>query len=390
MQVKESETMSEERFDFIETDAQFISDLILDTVMDEVDEPLYPGDERRIYTNAIILVAVMFFNKLNDASKQKMLRYARGYVLDALGERTNTERLQPSKANAIFRFSVAATQNGNIVIPAGTRITPDGEIYFATQNATVLQSGESYVDVEGVCTTGGSEYNGLKAGTVNVLVDLIPFISVENINDTNGGDDGEPYPWEDDGTGDERYRERIRLSASRASVGGTVTSYKYMTLSSDPNIIAVEIDSPKGNYVDIYVLMEGGRVPNAAEIADIQKTFAMDDSKIMCDIVTVKAPTVQQYDIELVYYCTVDNEAQAVQTVEADGGAIDQYNEWQQGAMGRDINPDELQAFIKRPSDGTRTVERVEIVKPVYATLDAKKVAKFSGNLKISHNITTL
>lgn len=377
-----------EKFDFVNTDAQSIYDTVLDCVMEEVNGPLYPGDERRIYTEAVIMVLVSVYNYMNDTAKQKMLQYARGYVLDALGERTDTMRLEPSPAQATFRFSVSALQTSNIVIPAGTRITPDGEIYFATQAATVLTAGDTYVDVLAICTTGGADYNGLVAGSVNVLVDMIPYIAaVENIEATKGGDDGEPYPWEDDGSGDERYRERIRLATSKYSTAGPAAAYKYYALSASPDIAAVEIDIPSANVVDIYALMTGGRVPTEDELQLIADAFP-DDVRPMTDIVTVKAPTEQSYDIEITYYCTLDNEAKAVAAVEGSGGAIDLYNAWQTAALGRDINPDQLRAYLKK-EDGSTGVERVTITKPEYKALNNKEVAKFSGSVVVSHEIVS-
>lgn len=378
-----------EQFDFVQTDTQSIYNAILDSLMDAVNEPLYPGDERRIYAEALIMVLVAVYNDLNDTAKQRTLRHARGYVLDAIGDRTNTARLEPSAAYDTFRFTVSAAQSSNIVIPAGTRITPDGEVYFETQAAAVLQAGEIYVDVLAVCSTPGSDYNGLKAGAVNVLVDAIPFIaSASNLNGTSGGDDGEPYPWEDDGSGDDRYRERIRLAPSTYSVAGPAAAYKYFALSASPNIADVEIDSPEGNVIDIYALMAGGKVPTEEEIAAILAAFP-DDVRPMTDIVTVKAPTQEEYSISLKYYCTLDNEAQAVQTVEADGGAIDLYNEWQTAALGRDINPDQLRRFILAPADGTMAVDRVEITEPVFTSLTKKNVAKFSGSVTVTHEVVT-
>ena len=379
-----------EKFDFVATDTQTIYNTILDKLMDEVNEPLYPGDERRIYAEALVMVFIALYNDLNDTAKQSKLQHARGYVLDAIGDMRNTNRLQPSAAQDVFRFSVSAAQETNIVIPFGTRITPDGEVYFATQAAAVLQAGNLFVDVVAVCTSAGADYNGLNAGTVNVLVDLIPFISsVANLNGTSGGDDGEPYPWEDDGSGDERYRERIRLSLSAYSTAGPEAAYKYIALSADPDIIAVEIDSPSANVIDIYALMTGGEIPTEEDLATIEAAFS-DDVRPMTDLVTAKMPEQVEYDIELKYYCTLDNQAQAVQTVEAAGGAIDIFNEWQTAALGRDINPDKLRKFILSPADGAEAVDRLEIVKPTYTTLSKKQVAKFSGNVKVAHEVVTI
>lgn len=378
-----------EKYDFVTTDAQSIYNSVIDSLMDEVNEPLYPGDERRIFAEALVMVLVSVYNDLNDAAQQRTLRHARGYVLDAIGEMRNTNRLKPSAASDMFRFSVAAAQSSNIVIPKGTRITPDGSVYFATDAAAVLQAGDLYVDVRATCTTNGEEYNGLAAGQVNVIVDLIPYIAtVSNLNGTGGGDNGEPYPWEDDGTGDDRYRERIKLATAAYSVAGPAAAYRYFALSANPNIIDVEIDSPSGNVIDIYALMKGGKIPTAKEIAEIQAAFP-DDVRPMTDVVTVKAPTQETYSINIKYYCTLENEARAVQTVEAGGGAIELFNEWQTGALGRDINPDYLRKLILAPADGTSAVDRVEVTAPVFTSLSKKKVAKFSGAVTVSHEVVT-
>ena len=52
---------------------------------------------------AEVIVAV--YNSVNDACKQKMLRYARGSVLDALGENRDTPRLDPTFATTTLPVS---------------------------------------------------------------------------------------------------------------------------------------------------------------------------------------------------------------------------------------------------------------------------------------------
>ena len=72
---------------FIETDSEKLYNTVITTLEKSVGEPLYPGDERRIFGDAIVAVVLAVYSRANDACKQKMLRYARGEVLDALGER---------------------------------------------------------------------------------------------------------------------------------------------------------------------------------------------------------------------------------------------------------------------------------------------------------------
>ena len=91
---------------FIDTEAGPIRDGILEDLENGVGDPLYPGDERRIFGEALAQVVVAVYNSVNDACRQKMLRYARGDVLDALGENRDTARLDPTFATTTLRFGV--------------------------------------------------------------------------------------------------------------------------------------------------------------------------------------------------------------------------------------------------------------------------------------------
>lgn len=159
-------------FDFMDTDSAKIYTTVIGSLMDAVEEPLYPGDERRIFGEALVALLVGLYSEFNDRMKQRTLQYARGVVLDALGERLDVVRAQPASAEAMFRFTVDAVQDSNLLIPAGTRITTDGSVYFATTADTVLPAGSQSVEVLGVCMVSGSAYNGLTAGTIGTLVDL--------------------------------------------------------------------------------------------------------------------------------------------------------------------------------------------------------------------------
>ena len=173
-----------------------------------------------------------------------MLRYARGEVLDALGERYACYRIPARSAKTTLRFTLNSAITTNIIIPEGTRATPDSEVYFKTTDTVVLQAGAAYVDSPAECTLTGEAYNGYLAGSISRLVDLIPYIdSVKNITITYDGNDGEPYPEEDGGTGDEHYRERIRLAPTSLSVAGPRDAYEYHAKSADASIADVAIIS---------------------------------------------------------------------------------------------------------------------------------------------------
>ena len=371
-------------FDFVETDSAKIYTAIIGKLMDYCNEPLYPGDERRIFGEGLVMVLTALYSEFNDAMKQRTLRYARGAVLDAIGDRYGVKRLAPANASAVFRFTASASQTENIIIPAGTRITPDGSVYFSTQETAILPAGDTSVELIGVCISGGSAYNGYMEGSISTLVELIPYIaSAVNVTATTGGDDGEPYT-ED---GDNKYRERIRLSPASLSTAGPESAYRYFALSADPDIVDVAIVCPvdEPNTVNLYPLMNGGNLPDEATLQKVLDALA-DDVRPMTDKVQAFAPEVVTYSVQIKYYCTKDDEAATIQTIEGDGGAIDKYNEWQTAALGRSINPDQLRRFILAPTDGTGAL-RVEVVSPTYTELSKSQVAKLSGNPVVTHEV---
>lgn len=214
-------------------DASTIYNSIITSLEKGAGEPLYPGDERRIYGEALVAVFVALYNTINDVGRQTLLRYARGEVLDAIGERLDVRRLEGALAKTTMRFSVSTPQAKNIIIPKWTKVTPDSENYFATDEIAVLQSGAYSVEIPTSAVSNGVKYNGYAKGTITTLVDLIPYIEcVTNLTESAGGDDGEPYNTD----GDNRLRERIRLAPAKRSTAGPELAYIYWAMTADSSI----------------------------------------------------------------------------------------------------------------------------------------------------------
>lgn len=213
---------------FIETNAKKTHDEILGELENGVNEPLYGGDERRIFGEALALVITAFKNKVNDSCRQRLLRYARGSVLDALGENRDVTRHSPTSATTTLRFGVREPVASNIIIPEGLRVTGDFALYFLTDSTVVLPAGSDYVEVTATAENGGTEYNDIDPGGLNSIVDVsdVPLIDyVSNVVATAGGGDKES---------DEAYRERIRSAENRLSTAGTAKAYKYWALEANP------------------------------------------------------------------------------------------------------------------------------------------------------------
>lgn len=431
----------------ITTDAGEIASDVYDSLSNHIQEPLFPGDERLIFAEALIYVLTSYNNNVQDAALQTMLRFARGEVLDAIGERLDVRRLPPEAARTTLRFSITEARTTTVSIPAGTKVTADTSIYFATDEDAVIPSGSLSVDVTAHCTEAGIVGNGYKPGKLAQLVDLIRFVSsVTNLTVSTGGDDGEPYTLD----GDNRFRERIRLAPGKLSTAGSENSYIYwaktadagitdvaafsdtetltverpvidghayiggdliaseygVTVEEDPdatwsyedNLLdisltgdAINLDSVHVTYthrmdgrVRIVPLMEGGNVPDQTVIDAVYEACNARDVRPMTDVVTVEAPRQVEYDIELTYYGTMGSQAELTKAVEGQSGVIETYIRDQCAKLGRDIEPDILEAMIMRAG-----AVRVDMVQPERVALTDTEVAKFSGNLTVHYSLDT-
>lgn len=362
----------------IETDSETLYYSIIQAMEIMTGEPLYPGDERRIFAEAMVQLIVAISNQCNNACKNKMLQYATGEALDALGYRMGVVRLAAVPATATFEFTLTEEQLTDTTIPAGTLITTDGDIYFSTDADLIIAAGETTGTITGTCTTPGSDGNGFIPGAIGQLVNIIENVSkAMNTTESANGTDAED---------DENYRERIHLSNSTFSTAGPAKAYQYYAESADPSIIDVVIDSPSACVVDIYVLTEDG-IPSQDILDAVEAICSADDVRPLTDQVNVNAPTEVSYDIEIKYYTTAEDEADCVATIEGEGGVIDQYKAWQAGAIGRNINPDKLMAMCMAPEEGTGCL-RMDITSPTVSTIGDFSVA-IADEITITHEVVS-
>ena len=132
-------------------------------------------------------------------------------------------------------------------------------------------------------------------------------------------------------------------------------------------------------------------MPEESILQAVLEKCKSKDHRPQGDVVSSYAPEIVNYDIELKYYTTELDELQCVESVEGVGGAIQQYLEWQDSAIGKHINPNKLEALCVHPNwTSEKTLKgavRVEVVKPEHLDLTGRQVARFSGNLVVTHEV---
>ena len=157
--------------------------------------------------------------------------------------------------------------------------------------------------------------------------------------------------------------------------------------------VYVEFTRTLESHVKIIPLMEGGELPSdevKAKILDV-----LNDRKVrpLTDYVEVQSPRAVSYDIDLTWYCSPETEDALEAAIEGSGGILDQYIEWQDTALGRDINPDRLRQMILSTTwtddTGIDGSFRIEVKSPTYVEVDDTEVAQWSGVMHVNHIVST-
>ncbi len=356
--------------EFVETDTETIeSNLIAlyESLVQQVPGreryKVYPASPERLFISWIASIIVQQRVLINETAKKNVPRYADGEYLDSLAELfKDLERLPASPASAVFRFYISEAQQQSIIIPAGTRVSFDGTIMFATKENLEIKAGSLYGDIEGECTTPGTIGNNLAAGQVKDLVDIYDYYQkAENITATSGGAEEED---------DASYYERMRESMESFSTAGPMNGYIYFTKSVSAAVADVVATSPTPGVVDVRVLLQDGQQATEAVLKEIEEALNADDVRPLTDTVTVSVPETVPFDVDVTFYIAQPNAASATVIEAAARQAVKDYISWQTSKIGRDINPSYLTAKLMEAG-----AKRVEVRKPEYTAVEEIKVA---------------
>lgn len=379
------------KINYITTDAEKIFQDALSTIENELGEKLDEGDEKKIFLKSLMPILVGISNKINDVANQNLLENSRGTNLDSLALNFySTNRLQPTYSFCKGIVKLSKQQEEDILIKAGTKITPDGIAIFKVKEDVTISRGELEKDLVLIATSTGSKYNGYRIGEINYLIDPIPY--VEKIYNTEISASGADI--EDDKT----YRERARLEIESKSTTGSEGAYEYFAYTADPSITGVKVITPAPGIVKILVVVDNGEIPSQEILDKVYNECSARDRRPLTDKVEVGTPNVKKYDIELTYFLDKNfatKEGRWRKEIEGEKldckqGAINNFIKWQQEEVGKSINPDELRYKIQDAAsyevEGRKIsgVRRILLTYPEYAVIEENELAKVE-NIKITY-----
>lgn len=163
--------MSDERtfpdITFVDADTAIIADEMIRGYEEQTGRSLYPADPVRLLLNYAAAVISQERAIINDSARMNMPRFARGEYLDSLCEIfRDVSRLQAQPAQCTVKFTLSEARADDVIVPMGTRITPDGTLMFATAEDIVIAAGDISGTVKAVCDTPGTVGNGFLAGQI--------------------------------------------------------------------------------------------------------------------------------------------------------------------------------------------------------------------------------
>ena len=329
---------------------------------------LHPGDPERLFTEAPAAESALIHYGIDYAAKQNTLAYAENDYLDHVtalhGELG--KRLGKAAAKCTMRFSLSEARAVDTDIEIETLVSPDGLLMFATTEATVIPAGETYVDVEAACRTEGVKGNGYLAGEINLLVETIPYVTtVTNTTESQGGTDRET---------DDHLRARAWTAPLAYSTCGPKGAYIYMLQSVSPDSLDQEAETTDLGVITCWLLMSGGRLPTAEELATAEGLLDQDTRMPDGFEILVRAPEEVTQDLILTYYVYQGYSSLLAQIQEQVAQVIEEYRTWQtQEKLGRDFLPTELIASLRAITG----LKRVEVESPVYQALGPGQIARF-------------
>lgn len=353
---------------FVNIDPQTIIPQMISDFESKLGVTLKAGDQRREFLQGFGYVLSNVLASIEAAGENNLLAYTHGAYMDALGELVGVTRLQPEYASVTVKFTLSAAQSQDVTIPAGTRVTPDGTLFFATTEALVIASGQTNAMVSARATAAGTTYNGFTAGQIAALVDGVPYVgSVANTDTSSGGADTE---------GDEAYRDRIRQAPLAFSAAGPSGAYEYFALSADASVGDVYVTQLSAGTVGIYVVKTGGIIPEAGDAVLTAVLNACSDKarRPLTDTVSVLPAVAADTTVSVEYWISSDDAAKADAVKAAVEAAVSDYKLWQTKRIGRAINPDELRRRMLNAG-----AVRINLATPVYTELTAEKVAQFTA-----------
>jgi len=336
---------------------------------EKTGKTLYPAQVERLFIDQIAYAVTRVEAAVQNGGKQSLVRFAKGPILEYLGELVATPKLLAVPARCVLRFNMPAAVQQPLLIRAGTKVsTQDGKLVFLSDQDVVIPAGQSSISATATCLTVGVMGNGWAAGQISSLANA-PAAGMTATNTTTSADGAEDEE-------DDRYRERIILAPEAFSNAGSRGAYRYHALAVHQSITDVAVHGPDegqpDGHVAVYPLTNTG-LPTADLLERVRTRLSGEKVRPLCDTVHAYSPLERPFQIKahLTFYAEADRAA----ALAAAHAAAFAYAQDRRAGLGRDIVREQLTALLQ-----VSGVYRAELEYPdVLSVLDTHHWANCSA-----------
>lgn len=343
---------------FIPTDTDKVVALITALYEEIFKTTVRPASPEKLFIQYMANIIIQERVLNNYTGNQNVPSRAEGENLDALAELTHIQsRPEAQAAVCKVRFSISEAQDTAILIPAGTRVTDAGKtLIWETEEDAYIPIGDTDLELTVRCQTAGTIGNGYAAGQINTLVDVYDYYSeCVNVTESDGGSNVPD---------DDEYYELMRASMDAYSCAGARGGYIYFAKQESTEIADVIANSTTPGVVKLYVLMKGGELATEEIKNKVLAACSADEVRPLTDQVFVEDAEVVNYDVAFTYYTQTGSTGSAADIAAAVQMAVDEFNAWQCGKLGRDINPSRLINLLMQTG-----IKRVDLTSPAFTVL---------------------
>lgn len=320
----------------------------------------YDADIRAILS-AINYMGECIYNQINTEANNNLVAFCDETNLIYKGMERNVYRLPATLAETMLEFTASSNAPAAITIPEGTKTTADGVIFFETSEEVTCNPGET-VQVKAFSTEATAAANGYAVGTINIIVNAIPYITgVSNTVISSDGSDEESL---------KNFRQRVLYAPLMYSDVGTTSAYRQKAFEVSASIIDVAI-THDDNEISVYLLCSGGTLPSQDLIDLATDYLTQDDIKAETDLITVYPAEEVEYTVDMTYKISQKDSEQATAIQAAVEQAVDDYITSLKTSLGNAINPEMIQAAAYRAGAASVTVTA-----PSYTSLESYEIGK--------------
>ena len=326
---------------------------------------LAEGGDMSLRLMAVVAEIFTLEAQCDFSARQAFPQFAAGDYLDKHAQIRALERKQASKAQGLLRFYTAEKAATELTVPQGTQcLDAQGRVFVTLEEVQIPQGGDSCTAAAQAEEAG--EQGNVSAGSI-VFIRLTPpgIAGVENPGAFSGGSAQEE---------DQELRRRVLASYRRLPNGANAAYYEAVVLDTEGVEKVVVLPRERGRGTVDVVFSAAGGLPSQELIDRVQQL--LDKQREICVDVLVRAPDIQQIDID----------AQLSIAEGYDFGRVAQQvreslNQYFGGhRLGQAVYASRLLATIM----GVEGVENCRLVKPAGDTEAAKTGLPVAGSISIS------